>query len=80
MVQTSPAALFLAGADVISVENVKSTKPTSSFPVKSKPISNHKLHIVWRNIIGFAVLHALALYGLYTIKATKKATIIYSKY
>lgn len=81
MTQTAPTTLFLAGTDVISVENLKSPTPTRSYPKRSKQKSKYQFEIVWRNVIGFVILHSLALYGLlFAIKAAKLITVAFSKY
>lgn len=85
MAQTSSTTLFLAGADVISLDSPKVTKslPTPTLPViqrvKPPQQSQYRLQIVWRNVIAFFFLHSLAVFGLFRM-SPKPATVVYCKY
>lgn len=80
MSQSTPTSLFLAGTDVISVENIKTPTPTRSYHRRPVQKSKYQLQIVWKNVIGFIVLHLLALYGLvYGVQAAKRGTMVFSK-
>lgn len=47
--------------------------------VEEKP-SERKLQLVWRNIVLFIYLHAVALYGLYLcVTSARWATVIFGK-
>lgn len=86
MVQPTSTSLFLAGADVISVDssnlvkNVPNLATSQKTQQRTKPEKQPLYHmkIVWRNVIAFFVLHSLAVYGLFKM-TPKPATIIFCK-
>ncbi|XKL62352.1 hypothetical protein PGB90_002185 [Kerria lacca] len=72
MAPTSSASLFLAAADVISLEKCESTKLQTQSQTtqhyrqqRQIPKSKYHLQIVWRNVIAFVILHSLSVYGLF---------------
>lgn len=80
MAQTSPTTVFLAGADVISVENLKSQPAPVRQVQRPRQRPHYTLKIVWRNVIAFAILHSFAAYGFYRLfLCSKLETILFSK-
>lgn len=50
-----------------------------SEPTKIKTDWNFKREIVWKNVIGFLMLHLAALYGIYLFGTAQFATVFWSK-
>ena len=46
-------------------------------PVESKAAP---MRIVWRNVVWFLYLHAMAVYGLYLLPQSQWKTMIFSKF
>lgn len=66
----SNSQMFANEDDVAEKEQLRKIGTDLSF--------KHK--IVWKNAIGFAILHILALYGLYLCKHAQPLTIFWCKY
>lgn len=80
MAQASPTSVFLAGADVISVENLKNQPAPVRQIQRPRQRSQYTLKIVWRNVIAFTILHLLAVYGFYRVMFYSKIqTILFSE-